>query len=159
MTIAIYPGTFDPITNGHLDIAIRAAEMFDKVIVAVPEKSSKNTMFSFCERVALLEAVFADVPRIQVHGYDGLTAAHAKFNGCSAMIRGLRATSDFEYEFQLAHINQHLAPWLDTVLLPARTDHTFISSTMIREMIRYGTDISPFVPPAVAAAVAAKQGA
>jgi len=157
MTIAVYAGTFDPITIGHADIALRAASMFEKVIVALPITSAKSTMFTPAERAKFIVETFKDVPNIEVSHYDGFTVHYAKAHKATVLVRGLRAMSDFEYELQIAHFNRHLDPTIETVFLTAKSDHTFISSTMIREMIRLGSNVGPFVPWPVANEVSVRQ--
>lgn len=149
MTHAIYPGTFDPITHGHTDLICRAAKMFDKVYVAVAESSGKNPMFTIEERVGFIKYLFEGFNAVEVISYSDLTIDVAKRLGCHVMIRGMRAVTDFEYEFRLTHVNRHFAPQLETVFLTAKPEHTFVSSSMVREIARYGGDASAFVSPIV----------
>lgn len=146
---AIYPGTFDPITNGHLDIIARASKLYDKVIVAVAVNRGKIPLFSLDERVDLVKAVTPEFPGVQVIGFDNLLVDCARQQGANVILRGLRAVSDFEYEFQLAGMNRRLAPLLETVFLTPAEQYEFISSTMIREIAQLKGDVSCFVPDAV----------
>ena len=148
---AIYPGTFDPITNGHKDLVRRAAGVFDEVIVAIAANPGKTPMFTLEERVALARRVLADIPNASVEGYTGLTVEFARTRGSRIVVRGLRAVSDFEFEFQLANMTRHLARDIETVFLTPQEQFTFISSTLIREIAIYGGDVSEFVDPIVAA--------
>ena len=147
--IAIYPGTFDPITNGHLDIIARASKLYDKVIVAVAVNRGKTPLFSLNERVELIGRVISEFTNVAVIGFDNLLVECAKQQGATVILRGLRAVSDFEYEFQLAGMNRRLAPELETVFLTPAEQFEFISSTMIREIAQLKGDVSCFVPDAV----------
>jgi pantetheine-phosphate adenylyltransferase len=156
---AIYPGSFDPITLGHLDVARRAAWLFDEVIVAVYEGQEKpGALFTTAERIALAREVAASLPapNIRVDSFSGLTVAYARAQDAGVIVRGLRAVSDFEYEFKLAHMNDHLAPEIEVVCLMTASGHSFISSSLIREVAALGGDIDGLVPPTVAAALRAK---
>jgi|TARA_B110000495_G_C22659299_1_gene390362 pantetheine-phosphate adenylyltransferase len=146
---AIYPGTFDPITLGHVDIVSRAAPMFGELILAVAGSTSKNTVFSADERVELAANVLSRFPNVRIMKFEGLMVDFAKKNGASIILRGLRAVSDFEYEFQLAGMNRKLMPEADTVFLPTSEKFTYISSSLVREIAKYGGDIGEFVPPGV----------
>ncbi|MGY8844107.1 MAG: pantetheine-phosphate adenylyltransferase [Gammaproteobacteria bacterium] len=146
---AIYPGTFDPITLGHVDIVSRAAPMFGELILAVAGSTSKNTVFSADERVELATNVLSRFPNVRIMKFEGLMVDFAKKNGASIILRGLRAVSDFEYEFQLAGMNRKLMPEADTVFLPTSEKFTYISSSLVREIAKYGGDIGEFVPPGV----------
>ncbi|KJV05493.1 pantetheine-phosphate adenylyltransferase [Methylocucumis oryzae] len=146
---AIYPGTFDPITNGHLDLIARATKLYDKVIVAVAVNKYKTPLFSLEERVAMVKAVTPYFNNVDVIGFDNLLVECAQSQGAAVIIRGLRAVSDFEYEFQLAGMNRRLAPQLETVFLTPSEQYEFISSTMIREIARLKGDVSSFVPECV----------
>lgn len=147
--IAIYPGTFDPITNGHLDLIHRASKLYSRVIVAVAESSSKQPLFSLLERVELIEQVVADFANVNVIGFNNLLVDCARTNHASVIIRGLRAVSDFEYEFQLAGMNRRLNPDIETVFLTPAEQYEFISSSMIREIAKLNGDVSSFVPDIV----------
>ena len=149
MKIAIYPGSFDPITNGHLDVLTRAAEMFDKVIILVAINDSKKSRFSIEERVAMIKETIVDFPNVEVDSYDGLTVDYAKAHNSRFLIRGLRAVTDFEYEFQLAAANEYADSSIDTVFLMSKADMSFITSSMIIELANKGIDVSKLVPPAV----------
>lgn len=146
---AIYPGTFDPITNGHLDLIARAAKLYDRVIVAIAVNRGKQPLFSMAERVELAQAVTVDFPNVNVIGFDNLLVECAKAQGADVILRGLRAVSDFEYEFQLAGMNRRLSPELETVFLTPAEQYEFISSSMIREIAQLKGDVSSFVPEAV----------
>ena len=146
---AIYPGTFDPITNGHLDLIHRASKLYAKVIVAVAESRGKQPLFALDERVGLIEGVVGGFSNVQVIGFDNLLVECAKQHGASVIIRGLRAVSDFEYEFQLAGMNRRLAPEIETVFLTPAEQYEFISSSMIREIAKLNGDVSSFVPETV----------
>jgi len=146
---AIYPGTFDPITLGHFDIVSRASPLFDRVILAVAESTSKNTVFSVAERVELARKIVTDLPNIEVQKFDGLMVDFARKCKASVVLRGLRAVSDFEYEFQLAGMNRKLMPEVDTIFMPTSEKYTYISSSLVREISSYGGDVSDFVDPQV----------
>jgi pantetheine-phosphate adenylyltransferase len=150
---AMYPGTFDPITNGHSEIVRRAANLFDRVVVAIAASPAKQPLFDFDERVAMAKAVFSDVPNVSVDGYDGLTVEYATGHELGVIIRGLRAVSDFEYEFQLASMNRHLDNGVETVFLTPTDENAFISSSLVREVALLGGDVSGFVHPDVARAL------
>jgi pantetheine-phosphate adenylyltransferase len=147
--IAVYPGTFDPITNGHTDLVTRASPLFDKVVVAVADSSSKGPHFSVGERVTLARLAVADLSNVEVRGFDCLLATFVEQIGAGVILRGLRAVSDFEYEFQLASMNRHLIPQAETLFLTPAEQYSFISSSLVREIGRLGGDISSFVHPAV----------
>lgn len=157
--LALYPGTFDPITNGHEDLVRRAVGLFDRIIVAVAGDTAKRPLFDLEQRVALAQAVFADEPQAEVAGFTGLTIEYARRRGAGAIVRGLRAVSDFEFEFQLAIMNRRLEPQVETIFLTPGEDSTFISSTLVREIARLGGDVGGFVHPAVAGALASVYGA
>jgi len=150
---ALYPGTFDPITHGHTDLVQRAARLFDTVVVAVAAVSGKQPVFSLEERVALAKEALAGVSNVEVCGFDSLLVEFMRERGASVILRGLRAVSDFEYEFQLASMNRHLDPDVETVFLTPAEQYSFISSSLVREIASLGGDISAFVHPAVAAAL------
>lgn len=151
---AIYPGTFDPITNGHIDIVARAARIFDHVIVAVAASTSKNTAFSTDERVQFARDTLAEFKNVEVQRFEGLLANFVRQWGANAVLRGLRAVSDFEYEFQLAGMNKHLVPEAETIFMPTRENYSYISSSLIREIASLGGDVSEFVHPIVRDALA-----
>jgi pantetheine-phosphate adenylyltransferase len=148
---AIYPGTFDPITNGHHDLVRRAASIFERVVVAVAANPNKAPMFSLDQRVDMARRVLVDVPHVEVMGYGGLTVDFAQQNGLSVIVRGLRAISDFEFEFQLANMSRHLSPEIESVFMTPQEQYTFISSTLVREIAVMGGNVSEFVHPLVEA--------
>ena len=156
---AIYPGTFDPITNGHKDLVRRAAGIFQHVLVAVAGNPGKTPMFTLDERVDLARRVLADIPNVEVTGYGGLTVELMQQREIKVVVRGLRAVSDFEFEFQLANMQRHLLRDIETVFLTPQEQFTFISSTLIREIATYGGDASEFVHPVVAAELRKKKRA
>jgi pantetheine-phosphate adenylyltransferase len=149
-TIAIYPGTFDPVTLGHLDVLVRASRLFDNVIISVAKSSAKKTLFSLSERVKMIKDASANLKNVSVESFDGLLVKYAKAKKAGAIIRGLRAISDFEYEFQMALTNRKIAPDIETVFLMPGEKYSFISSTLVREAAKYGADVSSFVPAAAA---------
>ena len=142
----ICPGSFDPVTLGHIDIITRAAKMFDKVIVAVLVNMEKKPSFTIDERIALLEKVLSDVENVEIVGFSGLLAEYAKQRGAKAVVKGLRAMSDFEYEFQMALTNKKLNPELDTVFLTSDSQYMYLSSSMVKQVASLGGDISYFIP-------------
>lgn len=147
---ALYPGTFDPITLGHEDLVRRAARLFDKVVVAIArDTGGKVPMFTFDERVAMAEEALAEHENVEIRGYSGLTVEHARKHGHQVIVRGLRAVSDFEYEFQLANMNRALTEDVETVFLTPTDKYTYISSTLVREVATLGGDVSGFVSPKV----------
>jgi pantetheine-phosphate adenylyltransferase len=145
----MYPGTFDPITLGHEDLVRRASNLFERVVVAIAANPSKEPMFSLEERVDLARSSLVDVDNAEVSGYDGLTVDFARDNDLHVILRGLRAVSDFEYEFQLANMNRHLADDVETAFLTPNENYNFISSSLVREICSMGGDISEFVSPIV----------
>lgn len=153
---AIYPGTFDPITLGHEDVVRRAARLFDEVIVAVAQSHSKKPLFNLEERVVLAASVLADCPNVRVVGFTGLLMQFAREEGAEVVIRGLRAVSDFEYEFQLAGMNRHLYPEVETIFLTPAEQYMFISASLVREIATLGGDIGKFVSPSVETAIRTK---
>ncbi len=153
MSIAVYPGSFDPVTNGHLDIAERASRIFDTVIMAVFDRPDKKLLFSTADRVEFLQKAVANMPQIRVETYSILTVEYARSVGAQAVVRGLRAANDFESEFQMAQVNQHLAPDIDLVYFMASHKYTYFSSTRVRELASLGTDVSWLVPAHVATAL------
>ena len=151
--IAVYPGTFDPITNGHIDLICRAAHMFDTVVVGVALSAGKTPQFALEERVMLAQQVLRDVPNVRVEGFRCLLAHFVTKIGAGVILRGLRAVSDFEYEFQLASMNRRLVPAAETLFLTPAEQDSFISSSLVREIARLGGDVSSFVPARVARAL------
>lgn len=159
MTVsAMYPGTFDPITLGHEDLVRRAVRLFDKVVVAIAANPGKEPMFSLDERVALAQSVLRDFDRVEVTGYEGLTVNFARDHGLQVIVRGLRAISDFEYEFQLANMNRHLTDEVETAFLTPTETYTYISSSLVREIASLGGDITEFVSPKVKLALLERCG-
>ncbi|MCR5491652.1 MAG: pantetheine-phosphate adenylyltransferase [Bacilli bacterium] len=156
MRIGIYPGSFDPITNGHLDILKRAATLFDEVILLLAVNPAKKSNFTIEERLSMMKEATKDIPNAKVDYTDGFTVEYAKRVGSAFIIRGLRAVTDFEYEFQLAAANKFVDPEIEMVFLMANQTTSFISSSMINELHKNGADISPLVPPAVVKAYASK---
>ena len=144
--IALYPGSFDPITNGHLDVLERASRMFDKVVIAVLDNSNKASFLAKEVRVQLIKDAIKSMKNVSVDSFSGLTVEYAKKIGAKFLIRGLRTITDFEYEVQLCQTNQVLAPEIDTVFLSTKPEHNFISSSIVKELSNYKTDISKFVP-------------
>lgn len=153
---AMYPGTFDPFTNGHNDLVRRASRIFDKVVVAIAANPNKAPLFPLEKRIELVKTVIGDVPNVEVMGYTGLTVEFAHQHDLNVMMRGLRAVSDFEFEFQLATMSRHLSDQVETVFLTPTEQFNFISSTLIREIASLGGDVSEFVHPAVAEALRAR---
>lgn len=158
MRIAIYAGSFDPITKGHEDLMLRSLEFIDRLIVAVATNSSKQPLFTVQERVGLIRETMAGQERVEVKSFDGLLVEFAREERANLLIRGLRAVSDFEYEYQMALMNRHLSPRLETVFMVPTLDTTYISASLVREIARYGGDVSSLVHPAVAKALQAKNG-
>ena len=160
MTVsAMYPGTFDPITLGHEDLVRRAAKLYGRVVVAVAANTgSKAPMFTLAERVELAQSALSGIDNVEVTGYEGLTVDFARKNGLAVIMRGLRAVSDFEYEFQLANMNRHLTNDVETVFLTPSDKYTFISSTLVREVASLGGDVTEFVSSKVKKALMARCG-
>ncbi len=156
MIVAIYPGRFDPVTNGHRGIARRAARLFDRVIVAPVELKGSNSLFSTEERVDMFRQAIADCPNIEVQSYSGLTVDFAKAQSATVIVRSMRAVTDFEAEFDMALMNQKMAPGIESIYLMASLEHLFISGTRIREVSALGYDVSDLVPPHVWKALQAK---
>lgn len=156
MSRAIYAGTFDPVTFGHVDVATRAAQVFAHLTLAVAEDPRKKLLFSTAERLELVRASLAQLPNVEVVPFSGLLVDWARQRGIHTLIRGLRAFSDFEYEFQMALTNRKLAPDIETLFLMPNEDYSYVSSSMVREIAALGGDVDKFVPPAVAAALKRK---
>tara|TARA_R110000744_G_scaffold137163_1_gene247615 strand:+ start:63 stop:554 length:492 start_codon:yes stop_codon:yes gene_type:complete len=156
--IAIYPGTFDPLTNGHTDLIQRAAKMFDTVLVAVANNPSKKPCFSLEERVELANTILNHLENVKVIGFSGLLADLARDHNANVLIRGIRAVSDFDYEFQLANMNRRLNPDLESVFLTPAEQNSFISSTLVKEVARHNGDVSEFVNPVIVKALKTKLG-
>jgi pantetheine-phosphate adenylyltransferase len=159
MRTALYPGSFDPLTNGHLDIIERAAKLFDRVIVAVARNESKKPLFSLKERLALVQQAIAAFPHTEAATFDGLLVDYAEEHSVQAIIRGLRAVSDFEFEFQLALMNRKLNGRVETIFMMPRETYTFLSSRIVKEIASLGGNVDPFVPEYVKSALAGKFGA
>ena len=157
-TTAIYPGTFDPITNGHADLVQRALRQFDRLIIAVASSTGKSTCFTIDERVSLARTALEKLDHVEVVGFDGLLVRFAQEQGATVILRGLRAVSDFEYEFQLASMNRKLAPDVETMFLTPDEGYSFISSSLVREIAALGGDVAPFVHPAVQTALKERLG-
>jgi pantetheine-phosphate adenylyltransferase len=156
MRTAIYPGSFDPLTNGHLDVVQRAAKLFDRVIVAIASNEGKNPLFTLKERVALVEQSVKDLPNVEADAFDILLVDYVVAKNAQAIVRGLRAVSDFEFEFQLALMNRKLNENVETIFMMPKDTYTFLSSRIVKEIARLGGDVSPFVPPHVQAALKKK---
>jgi pantetheine-phosphate adenylyltransferase len=147
--IAVYPGTFDPITNGHADLVARAAPLFDRIVVGIAESPGKGPSLPLDLRIGLAQEALAGVPNVEVRGFDSLLATFVRQLGAGVILRGLRAVSDFEYEFQLASMNRHLIPEVETLFLTPAEQYSFISSSLVREIARLGGDVTGFVHPSV----------
>lgn len=155
-SIAVYPGTFDPLTSGHEDLVKRASSLFERVIIGVAESRTKHPMFSLAERVNIAREVLTGYPNIEIHGFDCLLMDFMRQHGASVIMRGLRAVSDFEYEFQMAGMNRNLYPDVETVFLTPSDQYMFVSATMVREIASLGGDVSKFVPKQVQQRLASK---
>ena len=153
MATVVYPGSFDPITNGHADLIQRAARLLGQVIVGIARNISKHPLFSLDERIDLVRAAIGDLPNVRVMPIDGLLVDFVTSQNAQVILRGLRAVSDFEYEFQLATMNRHLRPQIETIFLTPAEQHSFISSSLVKEVARFGGDVSVFLHPTVAAAL------
>jgi pantetheine-phosphate adenylyltransferase len=154
--IAVYAGSFDPATLGHLDLIERASALFENVIVAIGMHPTKHPLFSPAERIDLLQKITAHLPNVTVDSFDGLLIQYCTKRGAGVIVRGLRVTTDFEYELQIAHANADLGPQVDTVFLPTRTRHGFVSASLVREIASHGGDVSRYAPPVVCAALEKK---
>jgi pantetheine-phosphate adenylyltransferase len=154
---AVYPGTFDPITNGHQDLVRRAATIFDRVVIAIAANPGKTPLFSLAERIELANRVVEGLPNVEVKGYTGLTVDFAREHGLEVILRGLRVVSDFEFEFQLANMTRHLSREIETVFLTPQEQFMFISSTLVREIALLGGNVAEFVHPLVAAELGKKR--
>lgn len=149
MVTAVYPGSFDPVTRGHLDLVERSLHLFDSITVAVAENSSKTPVFSLEERQEILREVLPQTPRVQVAAFRGLVVDFCRAHGFSAILRGLRTVADFEYEFQMALTNRHLNPEVETIFVMPSEQYSYVSSSLIKDVVRHGGDVSKFLPPAV----------
>ncbi len=158
MRTVIYPGSFDPFTNGHLDVVRRAARIFDRVVVAVARNEAKQPLFSVAERTELVRQACASLPNVEADSFDSLLVNYVVQRGACAVVRGLRAVSDFEFEFQLALMNRRLNEQVETLFLTPKDTYTFVSSRIVKEIARLGGDVSPFVPEQVKLALKAKLG-
>lgn len=156
--VVVYAGSFDPVTNGHLDLIHRAASLFDRTVVAVGKHPTRNPCFTVNQRLKLLRSVTTGIPGVDVTAFDGLVVDFCKRLGATAIVRGLRAVTDFEYELQIAHANADLAPHVDTVFLPTRTMYGFVSASLVREIASHGGDVSRYAPALVCAALKKKFG-
>lgn len=159
MRTVIYPGSFDPLTNGHLDVVQRAAKLFDRVILAVAKNDSKNPLFTLQERRTLAAACVKHLPNVEVDAFDGLLVDYVEARSAQAIIRGLRAVSDFEFEFQLALMNRKLNERIETIFMMPKDTYTFLSSRIVKEIAHLGGNVSAFVPPEIESALKAKLGA
>jgi len=157
-TVALFPASFDPPTNGHLDLIRRSRRVFDEVVVAVAINVGKTGTFAFEERVDMLTQVTEGMDGVRVEGFSGLVVEHAKAIGATVMIRGLRATVDFEYEFEMALMNRHIEPDLEVLFMMTSLEHLYVSSSRLKELVRFGADVSDFVPPVIAKQLVEKLG-
>jgi pantetheine-phosphate adenylyltransferase len=157
LSLAVYPGTFDPITNGHVDILRRSLKIFDRVVVALADNVRKTPLFSLAERRSMITEALGGEPRLEVDAFQGLLADYCRKRGAAVVIRGLRALADFEYEFQSAHMNRRLAPDVETMFLMTGEESFYVSSSLVKEVALMGGDVSRMVPPGVAAALANKR--
>jgi pantetheine-phosphate adenylyltransferase len=148
--VALFPASFDPLTNGHLDILQRSLKVFEQIVVAVAVNINKNSTFTLEERIAILESTIGHLPGVRVTSFEGLTVDFARRIGASCVIRGVRAMSDFEYEFEMALMNKHLYPEIETVFLMSSQKYLYVSSSRLKELVRFGRDVSEFVPAEVA---------
>jgi pantetheine-phosphate adenylyltransferase len=156
MITVVYPGTFDPLTRGHEDLVRRAARVFDRVVVGVADSEAKRPLFTATERIAMAREVLAPFSNVEVLGFSSLLMDFARAQGAKIILRGLRAVSDFEYEFQMAGMNRRMYPDVETLFLTPSEQFTFVSATIVREIAKFGGDVSPFVPPLVADRIRAR---
>ncbi|MDQ3169596.1 MAG: pantetheine-phosphate adenylyltransferase [Acidobacteriota bacterium] len=159
MRIAVYPGSFDPLTNGHVDIIRRGAKMFDRIIVAILLNAEKAPLFTAAERVRIIRDVFNDTPSVEADTFEGLLVDYARLQGANVIVRGLRAVSDFEYEMQMALMNRHLSPDVETVFMMPAEQYTYVSSRLVKEVASLGGSVHGLVPDAVEARLVEKQRA
>lgn len=157
--LAVFPGSFDPLTNGHVDIILRSARLFEQIVVAVLVNAEKQPLFSADERVGIIRDVFREYPNVEAESFQGLLVEYARLRRASAIIRGIRAVSDYEYEFQMALMNRHLEPMLETVFMMPAEQYTYLSSRLTKEVFNLGGDVTGLVPPAVEQAMRRKQQA
>jgi len=155
--LAIFPGSFDPLTNGHVDIVLRSTQLFERVLIAVLVNRDKKPLFSAAERVEIIGEVFREYPNVEVDAFEGLLVEYARRRRASALVRGLRAVSDFEYEFQMALMNRHLEPTLETVFMMPAEQYTYLSSRLIKEVFSLGGEVRGLVPPVVEERMRRKQ--
>jgi pantetheine-phosphate adenylyltransferase len=156
--LAIYPGSFDPLHNGHVDIILRGAHLFERILVAVLVNAEKNPLFSDAERVIMIREVFREYPNVEVDTFEGLLVEYARRRRASAIVRGIRAVSDFEYEFQMALMNRHLEPQLETVFMMPAEQYTYLSSRLIKEVFGLGGEVRGLVPPSIELLMQEKAG-
>ena len=154
--VALYPGSFDPLTNGHLDVLWRARRLADRVVVAILENDSKTPLFSVAERIEMIREILGDDPATPVHSFSGLLVDFARESGATLIVRGLRAVSDYEYELQMALMNRRLAPSIETVFLMAKEEYSYVSSRLVKEVARLGGDLTGVVPDSVRRRLAAR---
>jgi len=155
--VAVYPGSFDPITNGHVDIILRGARLFDRIVVSILRNAEKNPLFSAAERVAMAAAVFEAYPNVEIDAFDGLLVDYAERRGAVAIVRGLRAVSDFEYELQMALMNRRLGPDIETVFMMPAEQYTYVSSRLVKEVFALGGPVAGLVPEVVEAGLRARR--
>ena len=156
--LAVFPGSFDPLTNGHVDIILRSARLFERIVVAVLVNQEKKPLFSADERVGIIREVFREYPNVEAESFQGLLVEYARARRASAIIRGIRAVSDYEYEFQMALMNRHLEPMLETVFMMPAEQYTYLSSRLIKEVFGLGGTVTGLVPPVVEAQMRRKHG-
>ena len=157
--LAVFPGSFDPLTNGHVDIILRSARLFERILVAVLVNQDKQPLFTADERIAMIREVFREYPNVEAESFDGLLVDYARRRRASAIIRGIRAVSDYEYEFQMALMNRHLEPMLETVFMMPAEQYTYLSSRLTKEVFSLGADVRGLVPPVVEQWMKRKQAA